>query len=175
MDLNDLQEKDVTERGSSHVPAGIYIVVVDEFEDKLSRNSGKRTGYLTVVVASGDYKGKKIKHYFGLESTFGKSMFKKFLRCISRDNKAPETYTDSMRQHMLGRTFFAGVGLEENGRYVNSRIICMEHAECDAEAFQEQFEKALKKHDELQEKENVQERQSKAVDFAAEQAQDVPF
>ena len=171
MDLSDIQERDLSESTIQIIPADTYTVFVDELKEGASKN-GKHMFTVDFVIAEGAYKGQKLKHWFMVESKAGKAVFKYFLRCISKDDKAPNQFGDAMKQHCLGRMLRVGVGLEPSGRYLNSRVICMGHETEDPAKFQDRFEKALVRFDD---KIVAESKTESKLSYAASQSGDVPF
>jgi len=173
MDLTEVDAKDLSDMGGANVLPGEYIACVDELDDTLSKTH-KRMFVADFVIAEGPFKGQKLKHWFVVESRGGKGVFKHFLKSISKDNKAPDKWSDTMRPHCLGRTLRIGVGLEKSGQYLNPRVICMDHETVAAEEFHEKFIRSLEKLEARNEEATAAAKAaSKGADFDA--AGDVPF
>lgn len=145
MDLSDVRAKDLNEMDNI-LPADCYIACVDEIKEGMSKN-GRHMFTVDVVIAEKAYKGTKIKHWFVVENATGKAVFKHFLRCISKDNVAPDKFSDDMKRHCIGRLLRIGTALEPSGRFVNAKIICLGHESDNQTEFHERHERALLRFD----------------------------
>lgn len=142
MDLQDVEPRDVMDMGTRYLPADAYVACIDEVKEGAS-SSGKHMFTVDFVIAEGREKGQKFKHWFVVESKAGKAVFKHFLRCVSKECKAPNNFNDQMKAAMIGRMVRVGTGLEPSGNFLNTRLVCIGHESEDDEAFRSRYEKAL--------------------------------
>jgi len=85
----DLTGVEVFSGSSKLIPAGTYLLQIDDTEEKKSSN-GNQMVVVNASVANGGQNGKKIKHYVTF-SDKTKGMVKHFLKCIEEPHEGKIT------------------------------------------------------------------------------------